>query len=173
MKSLQIRAAQLGDIEVVRNLGYESYLEHFSHLWTPQGIRRFLEADFSEPALRETLAAPARHLWLLAGEPERKPAGFARINWSMPDPVSGIEGAELQKIYFCKSAAGKGYGGALMQHIVECVRARACTRIWLDVLKTNVNAQRFYEKAGFRAIGELPFKTDMAEIGMIVMAKAV
>lgn len=43
--------------------------------------------------------------------------------------------------------------------------------IWLDVLKTNSNAQRFYESFGFGALGEIPFSTDMAEIGMIVMCR--
>ncbi|WP_375373155.1 hypothetical protein [Pseudomonas hygromyciniae] len=39
----------------------------------------------------------------------------------------------------------------------------------MDVLKTNSNAQRFYERFGFRALGEIPFSTDIAQIGMVVM----
>lgn len=41
--------------------------------------------------------------------------------------------------------------------------------MWLDVLKTNSNARRFYEAYGFQEIGEIPFNTDLAEIGMVVM----
>ena len=33
------------------------------------------------------------------------------------------------------------------------------------------NAQRFYESFGFRSLGEIPFSTDLAEIGMVVMCR--
>jgi ribosomal protein S18 acetylase RimI-like enzyme len=77
----------------------------------------------------------------------------------------------LQKIYFRKSATGKGYGAAMLEHVFDMVRHRSNRRIWLDVLKINVGAQRFYEKSGFARLGEMPFKTDRAEVGMVVMAR--
>jgi len=35
---------------------------------------------------------------------------LAKVNWSAPAPIMGEIGAELRKIYFLKSAAGRGYG---------------------------------------------------------------
>ncbi|BDB19658.1 hypothetical protein cym2001_30230 [Pseudomonas sp. CYM-20-01] len=35
--------------------------------------------------------------------------------------------------------------------------------------KSNPDARRFYQAFGFQVMGEIPFKTDLAEIGMDVM----
>ena len=42
--------------------------------------------------------------------------------------------------------------------------------LWLDVLKSNSGARRFYESAGLRQVDEVPFSTDLEQIGMWVMA---
>jgi ribosomal protein S18 acetylase RimI-like enzyme len=49
--------------------------------------------------------------------------------------------------------------------------ARRSDMLWLDVLKSNAGAQRFYTSRGFRVLGEIPFNTDLSEIGMLVMAR--
>lgn len=169
LNRLKIRRGGESDREALREMGCESYRQHFSQLWSPVGIREFLDADFSDNALRLTLGAPSRHLWLLASDPSDEMVGYAKLNWSVADPVFGLEGTELQKIYFVKSAAGKGYGSALIERIFDCVRKRSGKRIWLDVLKNNTSAQDFYKKKGFKVAGEMPFKTDLTEIGMVVM----
>jgi ribosomal protein S18 acetylase RimI-like enzyme len=45
--------------------------------------------------------------------------------------------------------------------------------LWLDVLKSNTHAQRFYEALGFQPTGEIPFATDLTAIGMVVMVLAL
>ncbi len=168
---LTIRTASANDLDAVRRMGCESYRDHFSHVWSPAGIQSFLDSDFSTDVLRSMLGNPSKYLWLLASDSDDKMVGYAKLNWSAPDPVCGVEGVELHKIYFLKSAAGKGYGAALLEHVFECVKKRSCTRIWLDVLKSNTGAQRFYAGKGFRVVGEIPFRTDLAEIGMVVMTR--
>jgi GNAT superfamily N-acetyltransferase len=176
METMQIRSAAEGDIAAIQRLCYESYRDHFAHLWTADGIQRFLDKDFATDVLRATLTTPSRHLWLTANEADEsndKLVGYAKINWSVPDPVDGIDGAELQKIYFLKSAAGKGYGAALLERVLDCVKERRCRRIWLEVLQVNVGAHKFYARMGFRIAGEIPFRTDLAEIGMVVMVRDI
>lgn len=186
MEMMKIKNATESDIAALQRLCCESYRDHFAHLWTREGIQRFLDKDFATDVLRTTLATPARHLWLTVSEGDaghgvnevNEPnaandqiVGYAKLNWSVPDPVAGIDGAELQKIYFLKSAAGKGYGVALLERILACIRERSCRRVWLEVLKANVGAQKFYARMGFRIAGEIPFRTDLAEIGMVVMVR--
>jgi len=169
-ETLSIRSADTNDIDVLREIGCATYRDHFSHVWSEAGIRRFVDADFSAEAIRATLDAPSKHLWMIASDNDGKVAGYAKINWGTRDPILGLEGAELQKIYFRKSATGKGYGAAMLDHVFDLVQQRSNRRIWLDVLKVNIGAQRFYEQAGFAKLGEMPFKTDLAEVGMVVMA---
>lgn len=57
----------------------------------------------------------------------------------------------------------------MLQFISDRAVQRGERLLWLDVLKSNANAQRFYEAVGFRALGEIPFSTDLTEIGMVGM----
>lgn len=168
---ITIREATIEDLQALREIGIETYKEHFSDIWTAAGIQNFLSQDFSVSELRRSIGSPINHCWLIALNKEDQAVGFSKVNWSKPIPMSDQIGAELQKIYFLKSQAGKGYGKQLLQFIHDSAKNRNEGFIWLDVLKTNSNAQRFYESFGFRALGEIPFSTDIAEIGMIVMCR--
>lgn len=166
---ITIREAAVEDLHMLRDIGIETYTEHFSAIWTTEGMHNFLNEDFSIHELQASIESPAHHHWLMAFDEENRAVGFSKVNWSKPIPTSSQMGAELQKIYFLKSQAGKGYGKQLLQFIHDSAKRRNEGFIWLDVLKTNTDAQRFYEGFGFKAIGEIPFSTDKTEIGMVVM----
>ena len=167
---ITISEAAKSDIAVLREIGCETYREHFSSIWSLAGMQGFLDQDFSHSALAKSLEASASHLWLIASNEKGNAVGFSKINWSTPLPLTGEVGAELQKIYLLRSEAGRGYGKQLLRFICDRAIERGERLLWLDVLKTNSNARRFYEGFGFQEIGEIPFKTDLAEIGMVVMA---
>ncbi|WP_248749810.1 GNAT family N-acetyltransferase [Pseudomonas sp. MWU15-20650] len=166
---INLRKATHSDLKALHEVGCETYRQHFSMLWSPAAMQDFLDQDFSPSALSQSLELPTRHLWLLAAEGSGQVIGFAKVNWSTPAPLTGVVGAELQKIYLLKSASGRGYGRQLLQFIRDEATARGEHLLWLDVLKNNADAQRFYEAFGFQRIGEIPFNTDLAEIGMVVM----
>ncbi len=135
-----------------------------------QAFRTSLIKIFLLPRSANHSNPPACHLWLIASDESGRVVGFSKVNWSTPAPLTGELGAELQKIYFLKSEAGRGYGKQLLHFICRRAIERGERLLWLDVLKTNSNARRFYEGFGFQEIGEIPFKTDRIEIGMVVMA---
>ncbi|AKS09910.1 GNAT family N-acetyltransferase [Pseudomonas trivialis] len=166
---LNIREATEADLDSLQQVGCETYRQHFSTIWSPAGLQAFLDRDFSHGALRESLDLSDSHLWLLACDEHARVVGFAKVNWSAPAPLTGAIGAELRKIYFLKSAAGLGYGKQLMQYIRDLAVQRGESLLWLTVLKSNPSARRFYEAFGFQLIGEIPFNTDLAEIGMNAM----
>lgn len=166
---LNILEATQSDLDALQKVGCETYRQHFSAIWSRAGLQAFLDRDFSADALRDSLELSDRHLWLLASDKSPQVVSFAKINWSAPAPLTGEMGAELQKIYFLKSAAGLGYGKQLLQYICERAIQRDEGMLWLTVLKSNPNARRFYEAFGFQLIGEIPFNTDLAEIGMDIM----
>lgn len=167
---LTIRQATQADLDALREVGCETYRQHFSAIWSPVGLQAFLDQDFSTSALSRSLAQPDQHAWFIAADDSGHVVGFAKVNRSTPAPVTGEPGAELQKIYFLTSAAGRGYGKQLLQFIRQWALQRGERLLWLDVLKSNANARRFYAASGFQQVAEIPFSTDLAEIGMVVMA---
>jgi len=168
---MQIRTAALDDLVTLQALGRETYREHFASLWSAQGIEDFLDQDFSSEALAKTLDCPQRHQWLIAFDRNASPVGFSKVNWSQAEPTTGIVGAELQKIYVRASSVGAGFGQALLELTVQRAKEQGESSIWLDVLKSNLKARHFYERFGFRKVGELSFSTDLREVGMAVMLR--
>ena len=166
---ITIHKATTADIDTLREVGCQTYREHFSTLWSPAGMQGFLDRDFSSSALSQSLQLPGSHGWFIAFDEQGKAAGFAKVIWAVPAPLTGEVGAQLQKIYLLKSAAGRGYGKQLLQYVRDEVAQRGEPLLRLNVLKTNANAQGFYEAFGFRRMGEIPFSTDLADIGMVVM----
>jgi ribosomal-protein-alanine N-acetyltransferase len=48
-------------------------------------------------------------------------------------------------------------GSALMERIINRLQARGAKTIRLEVRKSNLGAQQFYLKLGFREMGEIPY----------------
>lgn len=167
--NLKICIASVSDLPAIQTIGRETYREHFPSIWSEDYLQEFLRQDFSAQSLQQSLSSPD-HTWLIAHDAGDSVVGYAKLNWGRPDPVLGRIGTELQKIYFRAHATGNGYGGTLLEFIIGMAAQRS-DMLWLDVLKTNLGAQRFYTSRGFYALGEIPFNTDIFEIGMVVMAR--
>lgn len=51
----------------------------------------------------------------------------------------------------------QGIASALMEHVIDRLRARGAKLVRLEVRKSNAGAQQFYSKLGFRQQGEVPY----------------
>ena len=60
--------------------------------------------------------------------------------------------AEMKRLFVRPSARGSGVGRVLVQHVIDAARARGYTHMILDTLPVMQDAQRMYERLGFRDI---------------------
>ena len=72
--------------------------------------------------------------------------------------VGGAKPIELVRLYASREWIGRGVGAALMRACLEEARGAGYETIWLGVWERNARAQTFYEKWGFRAVGEHVFQ---------------
>jgi ribosomal protein S18 acetylase RimI-like enzyme len=165
-----IRQALPADLATVREIGIASYVAHFAELWqNQQELQAFLTKDFAEQALEPSLQE-RNTCWLLAYE-EDTPVGFAKLNFDSPLPTTATSGAELQKIYFLPEFAGRGYGKRLYAEVQHRAIEQRQKLLWLDVLKSNVAGQRFYQRQGMAIVGEESYTSISQSVAMWVMAK--
>ncbi len=165
---MQIYRASKQHLKTIQNIGTLTYRQHFNHLWTEQGIMHFLAQDFSHESLEKSLS-DATQIWLLIENEDQICCGYAKLNLDKTQPDLNIQGSELQKIYLLDDAIGKNNAAQLMQFILEIARKNKQQFIYLEVLKNNLRAQHFYQKFGFKNAIDIPFATDLDEIGMQVM----
>ena len=168
-RNIKIRIASVSDLSAIQAIGRETYREHFPSIWSEDFLQEFLRQDFSEQALQQSLSSSG-HTWLIAQDASDSIIGYAKVNWDRPEPISNRVGTELQKIYFRSHTTGNGYGRALLEFIAD-MAAKRSDMLWLGVLGSNVGAQRFYARRGFRVLGEIPFSTDLLEMGRVVLAR--
>ena len=72
-------------------------------------------------------------------------AGFARLAGSAPDAAV----CELRKMYFLPTARGLGLGRALIELLLDEMRAAGYRRCYLETTGRMLAAQRLYRAAGF------------------------
>jgi ribosomal protein S18 acetylase RimI-like enzyme len=166
-----VRRAGPSDLGVVVALGRRCYADHFGDIWSRAGLSAYLDAQYDPALLAGDLAGASSARWDLACDGDEA-VGFTKTVRDRPVPDgSGRRGLELEKIYLLASSVGHGRGAALVEHVAGIAAAAAQEWIWLDVLKSNERGVRFYERAGFACVGEVPFATDAREIGMWVMCR--
>jgi ribosomal protein S18 acetylase RimI-like enzyme len=169
---MEIRRAGPGDAELVAAIGDKSYRDHYSDIWSPAGLERWLDAEFAVERLGRELAADSGVAYTLMLDESGHALGFSKTIADQPVPGRvELRGRELRKIYFRRDTVGRGLGSALLEHVAAEARAAGEPLVWLDVLKTNVAGLRFYERHGFSRVGEQPWATDIQEIGMWLMVR--
>jgi ribosomal protein S18 acetylase RimI-like enzyme len=150
-----------------------TYLDHYADIWSSEGLSAYLERNFNASRLRRELEPDSGIEYFVLHDGERD-AGFAKVAAAREAPGGvGVIGTEIEKIYFLREATGRGHGATLMRHLLAYAAERGERLAWLDVLKTNQGGQRFYERLGFERRGEIPFRTDLFEIGMWIMTRAL
>lgn len=162
----------------IRELGVETYLPHYSHLWySPEGIEWYMEYCFGEEALTADLANPDVLYFTVKVEGEK--LGFLKlVNHKAPFENQPKESfLYLEKIYFLKKATGLGLGQKTMAWVDEQARQWGITNVWLMAMDSSEKAIKSYEKAGFVQIAttrlddEVFYRLRTELRGMVVLQK--
>ncbi|KAM4706735.1 N-acetyltransferase 8-like [Discoglossus pictus] len=70
---------------------------------------------------------------------------------ALPSPhPNGEKHVELKRLSVAESHRGKGIGKALCRTLIDFARERGCEAVVLDTTLAQVDAQRLYEKIGFK-----------------------
>ena len=142
------RKAELSDLSELQNIGIESYLPHYTHMWKAGGVEWYLNKCFGNEFLEGELADANVEYYIISTE--EKDIGILKLVLQKPLPDSDIENAlYLEKIYFIKEWTGKGVGREMIDFSIERARELNCQCVWLVAMDTADKPVKAYEKAGF------------------------
>ncbi|WP_165067862.1 GNAT family N-acetyltransferase [Marisediminicola senii] len=128
---------------------------------TEEAIRDFIDRHLSAERMAGYLADETRDLFIARD-------GTAAVGYVMtvagepadPDVSSVVTTrptVELSKCYLLEASHGTGTAAAMVDAAIGAALARGARSVWLGVNQQNQRANRFYEKCGFRLVGERRF----------------
>lgn len=88
----------------------------------------------------------------------RMPLGYLKygnINWQNP----GLSAFYIHRLAVLPLFQGKGIGTWCLQQIEKLAVIRNYSAVRLDAVKINRNLLKFYEKSGYKKVGEIIFST--------------
>ncbi len=147
-------AAQLAD------LGRQTFQDAFAAANTPEDMADFLAASFGPGQQLAELQSP--ETTFLLAHMQGALVGYAKLR--DPSPLGLPEGQdpagrlEIERLYVAADWLGTGLGAALMRAILALAEQLRCTAVVLGVWERNPRALAFYQRFGFRQIGEHPFR---------------
>jgi GNAT superfamily N-acetyltransferase len=169
--SLEIFPCSSEDAKKLSDLAIRAYKDFYLYLWWDNGDW-YINRSFAPSIFEKQLENP-NYAFFLLNEKE-KPVGFLKLN--IDQPLKGYDqynAIELERIYFIKSATGKGHGRRAMEFCFDYARALKKEIIWLKAMDSS-DAVLFYKKLEFHVCGSfmLDFQQMKAEFrGMIIMIK--
>lgn len=167
---ITIRIATIGDLEDISLLGKKTFDQSFGYLFKDkQDLSNYLERTFSLEKLKSSMGKPNNIFWIVLYD--YKPVGYAKIQLDTPSEfIASNKVCKLQKLYLLEDYLSKGIGGQLQQLILEKAK-ESCDAIWLSVLKENTKAVAFYERDGYKVVGEHPFSIGKENFDFWVMGR--
>lgn len=156
MATITLRTATPDDLAILEKWEKEPHV-------LASGIEEgwnWAEELFRNPAWREQLIAE------VSGNPHGRPIGMVQIIDPLLEDTHYWGDCEpnLRAIDIWigeRDALGKGYGTVMMRLAMErCFANPEVTAIIIDPLESNVRAQRFYERLGFRFVEKRRFDED-------------
>ena len=167
----EIRKANKNDAEYIALLGRVTFTETFGHLYRdPQDLLNYYDLTFSVDKIEKSLDKPDNVFWIAFVN--RLPVGYAKLKLnSGSEFINSDSVCQLQKIYVLKDFLSTGIGYKLQEQLLDKAKELKFEQIWLSVLNDNERAIRFYEKNGFRGIGNHDFQIGKEHFEFIAMGK--
>ncbi len=152
-----IRRAASSDAEALAALGATTFTDTFGHLYPPEDLQTFLTSSHSPEAWRRTLQDAQRAVWI-ATDSESTPMGYIVVGaCKLPIENREPEAGEILQLYVLAKHHNLRLGSRLMDLGLEWLEAQGRTPMYIGVWSENLGAQRFYERYGFKKVGEYGF----------------
>lgn len=152
---IEMRRANAADAALLALLGRITFAESFGYLFRdhPGDLTPYPNATFRVTKIERSLDKAQNAYWLAFHR--RLPVGYAKLKHGseIPGRSGQSTATQLQKIYVLREFIGQRLGAALLGRVLPEAAVRAPV-LWLDVLRENTRALRFYETHGFCVLCE-------------------
>lgn len=145
------------DASLLATIGGISLMESHGHSQPEEIMQAYVSKSFSEEAC---LAELTNHSNIFSAVfYNNQPAGYSKIIYHTPHPnIQVKQVTKLERLYLLKEFYDHKLGHRMLQQAIENSKAAGDIGMWLEVWKGNERAVKFYEKQGFKTVGETSFR---------------
>ena len=145
----------------------------------PEDMAAYVAGAFSVDRQAAEIRDPESTIWIAevreSAAPRKAPPqliGYVQLRQRRRvAPVDAQQPAELARLYVDRDWLGRGVGAALIETCLNAAQASGADVVWLGVWERNARAIAFYEKYGFRRVGEQAFQLGSDRQTDLVMAR--
>ena len=153
MQNLIIRKANQSDIELLQNIGRQTFFEKFTENNSEENMLKYAAEAYSFEKTASEVNNPNSQFYLATLN--NQTVGYLKINFGdaqteLQDP----QALELERIYVLKEFQGKKIGQMLFEKTLELAKESKLSYVWLGVWEENSDAIKFYKKNGLKAFGK-------------------
>jgi GNAT superfamily N-acetyltransferase len=154
--SLALRYGTDHDAQALAEFAAKAFSDTYRESDDPTDIASYVAEHFNVPAVSSVLRDPA--CTTLLAESAKRIAGYAVLKFAeAPRCVTSPSPIELARLYLGIEFIGQGLGTQLMRAAHAEARRLGGETLWLGVYDRNVRAVQFYERFGFRKVGNKEF----------------
>ncbi|SEH32908.1 GNAT family N-acetyltransferase [Chryseobacterium culicis] len=170
MSSIIISKSGEKDLEILQNIGIQTFTETFAEDNTEEAMKQYLEESFNTEKIKSELTNPDS-IFYIAWE-EDNPVGYLKVNSGKAQTELQDETSlEIERIYVKKSHHGKKVGQLLYDQALETAKQLGKSYLWLGVWEENLRALQFYRKNGFFEFDKHIFRLGEEEQTDLMMKK--
>lgn len=170
---IKILKSNENDTEVLAILGRLTWAEsHGQYIDDKNDIPKYLNENFSISKTNQNIKDPNINYYIIYVDDF--PAGYAKVilNKSQEN-VNSNNISQLERIFILNEFLPLKIGQSLLAYVEEQVKALEFDAIWLSVYIKNNRAIRFYNKNGFKSVGDLNFSVNGKLYENIVFSKSL
>lgn len=157
MVSIEIKRVDLNSINLLQEIGKQTFLETFSETNTSENMNKYLEDGFSLDKLTAELNSKNSEFYF--AELNNEIIGYLKINFGESQTeLKDDKALEIERIYVLKDFHGKKVGQLLYDKAIEVASQTNADYVWLGVWEENPRAISFYKKNGFVEFDKHIFK---------------
>jgi ribosomal protein S18 acetylase RimI-like enzyme len=170
METIQLKKVSLNDVEELKSIGKQTFIETFSAENTEGNMQRYLDEGFSTEKITQELKEPYSYFYFALIEGQV--IGYLKVNTSEAQTEKQDNRAlEIERIYVLRKFHGKKVGQMLYKKALSIAQEINAPYIWLGVWEKNPRAINFYKKNGFIEFDKHIFKLGKDEQTDIMMKK--
>lgn len=148
VKNLNYKKCDLSNLEMLTNISRQTFVDAFEKDNNTDDFMTYIDSAFNKKQIEIELLNPNSEFYFVYDAESL--VGYFKINENeaQAEPF-GKDAVELSRIYVLKQIQGQHLGEHILKKIIDIVKTKQKSWVWLGVWQLNVNTVRFYERHGF------------------------